>query len=319
MHLNRHADGFTLIEMLLSMAIAAILAVGLGQLASQALQTKASLHPYAEQDAQIAYALKRISTVVTNSPDLILPFPDRPITSAAENIREQWKIGHPHYNNKTAILAVLMPRDWDFDRDGVPDADNDGDGYFDEDWPEDNDFGYGSGLFELDSDNDGTRSDSTWYLKDDDEDPIDGIDNDHDGWIDEDPPDDMNKDGQPGVANVDDDGDGQIDEGYPATKHEDDDEDGKRNEDWRDPVVYYLKNDVLMERTPVPWDTTLNGSVTGRDIIKRELLPNIIYFRVERHEEAMVQQELVSIRLDIERPDGTVHTVNRTVRVGGAL
>ncbi len=46
-----------------------------------------------------------------------------------------------------------------------------------------------------------------------DEDPIDGIDNDGDGSVDEDPPADANDDNKAGIADADDDGDGSIDEG----------------------------------------------------------------------------------------------------------
>ena len=50
-------------------------------------------------------------------------------------------------------------------------------------------------------------------------DPINGIDDDGDGSIDEDPPADTNGDGCAGVCGVDDDGDGIDDEG---ARHDDD-------------------------------------------------------------------------------------------------
>lgn len=55
-------------------------------------------------------------------------------------------------------------------------------------------------------------------------------DNDKDGRIDEDTPADMNGDLQPGLAGIDDDGDGQVDEG----DKDDDDEDGSTDEDRSD-------------------------------------------------------------------------------------
>ena len=54
--------------------------------------------------------------------------------------------------------------------------------------------------------------------------------------IDEDPPRDASNDGQPGIATLDDDGDGGIDEIDSA--FDDDDEDGARNEDPLNPTVY---------------------------------------------------------------------------------
>ena len=34
----------------------------------------------------------------------------------------------------------------------------------------------------------------------------------------------------------------------------DDDEDGQDDEDWFDPVVFYLQGSALIERRAVPWD-----------------------------------------------------------------
>ncbi len=72
-----------------------------------------------------------------------------------------------------------------------------------------------------------------WDKKDDDEDqllffginedPLDGVDNDGDGNIDEDFSNDTNNDGKPGIAGMDDNGNGTIDDG---NSNEDDDEDG---------------------------------------------------------------------------------------------
>ena len=70
----------------------------------------------------------------------------------------------------------------------------------------------GGGSWTADDDEDGAS----------DEDPIDGLDNDLDGNIDEDPGAESNADGRPGIAGIDDDGDGLVDEGDP----DDDDEDG---------------------------------------------------------------------------------------------
>lgn len=82
-----------------------------------------------------------------------------------------------------------------------------------------------------------------------DEDWIDGVDNDMDGLVDEDPPADSNEDAYPGHAGIDDDGDGTVDEGDP----DDDDEDGLIDEDPIQPVRYYLKGEdfTLIEVDPV--------------------------------------------------------------------
>ena len=55
------------------------------------------------------------------------------------------------------------------------------------------------------------------------------------------------------------------------------------NEDWYDPVVFYLNGDNLMQRTPVPWDENGSGFVTGLDFITEPIAENVTRFRVERH------------------------------------
>ena len=62
----------------------------------------------------------------------------------------------------------------------------------------------------------------------------------------------LNDDGAPGIAGVDDDGDGSIDEGDVA----DDDEDGQSDEDWYDPVVFYLSGSAVIERRAYPGTKT---------------------------------------------------------------
>ena len=66
---------------------------------------------------------------------------------------------------------------------------------------------------------------------------IPDADNDGDGRVDEDLPSDMNNDGQPGIAGIDDNLDGQVDNGNGVlSKNEDDDESGSADEDTCDGV-----------------------------------------------------------------------------------
>ena len=99
------------------------------------------------------------------------------------------------------------------------------------------------------------------------EDPVNGIDDDGDGSIDEDPASDMNGDGCPGICGLDDDEDSSIDEGV----IDDDDEDTGSFDDPYDPVVFYLIGSSLVQRTPVPWNedgiSAPDGPVDGRDFI----------------------------------------------------
>ena len=55
-----------------------------------------------------------------------------------------------------------------------------------------------------------------------------------------------------------------VDEGAVA----DDDEDGSSDEDWYDPLVFYLAGSSLVQRTPVPWDVDSSGSVTGAGLYR---------------------------------------------------
>ena len=108
-----------------------------------------------------------------------------------------------------------------------------------------------AGIISVDDDGDGLTDESKKNDDDEDgtedEDPLDGLDNDHDGNIDEDTGDDAD------IEGMDDNADGNIDEGEPR----DDDEDGKINEDHLNPVVYSRDSGTqsLLESYPDSGDT----------------------------------------------------------------
>ena len=180
-----------------------------------------------------------------------------------------------------------------------------------EEWAEeidDDDDGWLDGWFVNDND------DEQLFVKD--EDPINGIDDDGDGFFDEDPPADINNDGCAGVCGVDDDHDGTVDEG----SSEDDDEDGVDNEDWYDPLVFYFDNGSLIERTPVPWDQSGDGSVTGRDYVTTVIAEHVQRFRVERVKQGFDPGLRVDILLVLHDPEtGNEVSLRTQVVVGGAL
>jgi hypothetical protein len=148
------------------------------------------------------------------------------------------------------------------------------------------------------------------------EDPLDGLDNDGDNNVDEDPASDNNGDGCPGLCGVDDDGDGQIDEG----SADDDDEDGGDYDDWCNPVVFYLEAGVLMQRTPVPWDENASGLITGQDFVVHPLAENVSRFRVERVPAEWGDPQLVDLTLELTGPEsGETVSLQARVRLGGAL
>ena len=217
-----------------------------------------------------------------------------------------------------------MPASLDLDGNGIPDADNDGDTRIDEDLPADTTNDGKSGILDIDDDGNGVKDFAFSPPADDDEsadfsqneDAINGIDDDGDGIIDEDPGADNNGDGCPGICGVDDDADGGLDEGAAA----DDDEDGSSDEDWYDPVVFYLVGGTLMQRTPVPWDENGSGFVTGEDFIAESIAENVTRLRVERVPQTGHRSQLVDLTLELTSPaTGAVVSLHTQVRVGGAL
>ena len=276
-----------------------------------------------QQDAR--FAMQRMTRAVSETRYLFLPQPDKPASDWRENVREETVPASPPEGTSskaTAVLALTLSAEVDLDSDGFPDADNDRDGRIDEDLPPDIANDFDPGIHLIDDGGNGQVDEGFYVDWDDDEaantadeDTINGVDDDGDNLVDEDPGADMNADGAPGVAGVDDDGDGLIDEGNAA----DDDEDGADDEDWLDAVVFYLQDDALIERHPVPWDETANGSVTGRDFIESVIAENVTRFRVERPLPGSTNTQLVDLTLELTGAEGTVVSLNARVRVGGAL
>jgi len=320
-------NGYTLVEMLIALALAAILFAGLNAIMGQAMGIHDAVRDQNDLTRQARFAMQRMEQAVGNTRLLMLPFNDNPNTTWPENEREETvpASAPPAGSTKaTAVLAVTLDPTRDLDGNGTPDADNDGDGSIDEDLYGDQTNDSSAGIHLIDDDGDGQVDESTaGYWDDDeessvwDEDPVNGIDDDGDGKVDEDSFMDMNADNCAGTCGVDEDGDGLIDEG--STDYNDD-EDGQSDEDWYDPVVFYLDNGTLMQRTPVPWDEDASGSVTGRDFIVEPIAENVTRLRVERVPQGGDRSQLVDLTLELTSPaSGETVSLNTRVRVGGAL
>jgi prepilin-type N-terminal cleavage/methylation domain-containing protein len=319
--------GFTLIELLVATTLAVLLIVGLGGVVGQVATTRDAVHDSNVLIREARFAMDQMVRTLSHSRLLLLPLPDKPGTGWPENIREQTVPPSPPVGGSTlatAVLAVTLPAAQDLDGDGFADADDDRDGRIDEDLPADNTFDNAPGVNLIDDAGDGGVDEfsSCCYWDDDeyfgvtDEDAINGVDDDDDGIVDEDPGSDMNADGCPGVCGVDDDADGNLDEGSSA----DDDEDGQADEDWYNAVVFYLNAGTLMQRTPVPWDVSGGGLVSGLDYIAGPVAENVTRFRVERVAGLSSSQQLVAITLELTSPlTGEVVSLQTRVRVGGAL
>jgi prepilin-type N-terminal cleavage/methylation domain-containing protein len=284
--------GFTLVELLLVLAIAGLLMAAVGGFISSALRTQAAVSERNAINREACFAMDRMTTAVRGTTRLLLPLANNPLRDPG-------------------LLAVTLDPTIDRDADGFADADNDKDGQVDEDIGSDANNDQKPGISGIDDDGDGPVDESS--SEDDDEDNFgghdedwqNGIDDDGDGNVDEDIGDDMNQDSQPGVAGVDDDGDGQIDEGA----FQDDDEDGLTNEDWFDTVVYFLNGTDLVERWP-----NLNP-VDGTDYTESTVAGNVTSFIVERVPAA--RAVLVDITLELTGPSGETVNFNTRVMVGG--
>ncbi len=327
MMVTRRTRGFTLVEMLMALAIAALLVAALGGVVAQALNTRDAAHEKNDLTRQARYAIQRMEQAVGNTRLLLLPLNDNPASNWPENIREQTVPPTAPVGDSTlatAVLAMTLPLYSDLDGDGFPDADDDRDGRVDEDPYGDRTNDFSPGIYLIDDDGDGNVDESTaGYWDDDeessawDEDPVNGIDDDGDGTVDEDSYMDMNDDNCPGTCGVDDDGDAMVDEG---STDFDDDEDGQSDEDWLNPLVFYLDNGILNQRTPVPWDENGSGEITGRDFVTSAIAENVTRFRVERLPLGVYRHVLVDLILELTSPvTGETVSLNTRVRVGGAL
>lgn len=298
--MNRNRErvaGFTLVEVLVTVVILALILVGIAGVMEQALRAESATRERNDLTREARFALDRMATAVSATRRLLVPMAENPGTAWSESIRDP------------GVLAVTLDPLLDRDGDGFADGDNDKDGAIDEDlsgdWTKDG----ASGVIGLDDDGDGQTDEGAADDDDEDglvnEDPVDGIDNDGDGAVDEDSIADMNNDGKPGIALVDDDLDGTVDEG----NKNDDDEDGSINEEWLDVVAYFLSGTTLMERLP-----DLNAS-SGTDFSERVIAENVASFRVERIPKGAGRAVLVDITLGLAGQHAKVELHTR-VRLG---
>ncbi len=322
----RRQFAFTLTELLVALALSALILAATTGLVNNVLGTDEVVAERNRLQQEARFAMDRIVRATSHSPKLLLPLPDNPNTNWPEHIREQTIPASAPIGSSTsasAVLAVTLPEYVDLDADGFPDADDDRDGRMNEDLPNDVHHDFLPGIMLIDDDGDGSIDEGSFFWDDDEdgaynEDPIDGIDNDGDGSVDEDPASDNNGDNCPGFCGVDDDEDGTIDGG----SDDNDDEEGTEFEDGYDPVVFYLDGDTLMERMPVPWNEDGNSSPDGpndgRDFVASAIADNVTRLRFERIETGTSDSPLIQINLEMTGPGGEVVSMSARTRVGGA-
>ena len=317
-------SGFTLVEMLIALGLAAILLAGLDGVIGLGLASYQTTTEKNDLTRQARFAMDQMVNAVNRGPRLMLPLPDNPNTNWSEHIREERIPATTPTDDSlkyTAVLALTIDPTQDLDSNGIADADDDGDGLIDEDPGGDASYDNAAGIYLIDDDGDGVVDEGVGIWDDDeqgtgaDEDSVNGIDDDGDGQVDEDSSSDMNGDGCPGLCGIDENGDSIID----TVSSFDDDEDGQSDEDFYNVVVFYLDSGTLMQRTFVPWDISGGGLVSGLDFITSPIAENVTHFRVER----VVQtgrDQVVDLTLELTSPDNSASvSLNTRVRVGGAL
>lgn len=132
-HYIRKQRGLTLIEVLLSLAIASVFALLLGQVVGGALNAWSGSQAKHDLTQDARFAMQRMDAAVRDAGELMLPF--------VNNIPRN-------------VMAVSLGPDIDQDANGIADADNDGDGLVDEDCPADNTNDGAAGIIGIDDDND---------------------------------------------------------------------------------------------------------------------------------------------------------------------
>jgi type II secretory pathway pseudopilin PulG len=332
-------SGLTVIEILVSVAIGAVLIVSLGGAVGQALEVRNQAQARAELLQDANFAMDRMVQAVRGTRRLMLPLADNPNTAWREHVREQTvPASAPETDSTlaTAVLAVTLPASADLDADGWADPNNDrdfqdlnGDSVrnpgewerIDEDVGQDNTEDGEAGIIGIDDNGDGLVDVSAEghanHDNDEDDghtdDSVNGLDDDGDGSVDEDIHDDMNMDGESGIRGVDDDLDGDIDE----EGHRDDDEDGSDDEDWFDPLVFRLQGTDLIERRPVPYDANGDSVIDGLDFVESVIAENVTLFRVERIPAPPGGSVTVDLTLELTDANANRITLHSVARVGG--
>jgi len=224
--------GLTLVELLVAVMVLGVISVAVTAYFSAAINVHARGNKQSALYREGLLAMERMTAGARRCTYLLIPNAHRPVRdilafSGSINDDNDYFFGDLLFPKVDEDPRKAMTSD---NQPGIKNVDDDGDGLTDE----------GD---RNDDDEDGAK----------DEDPLDGLDNDGDGNIDEDTGDDAD------IEGMDDDADGNIDEGNDAR---DDDEDGEKNEDHLNPVVYSFDGGTksLLESYPDTGDT--NGLST---------------------------------------------------------
>jgi len=226
-------EGLTLVELLMAITIFGLIAAGATALLSATFGAQAQGEARSNLYQEGLVIMERLTGEIKTTTLLHIPNahqPTRTIVALSANFNED---GDNYFDDP------LFPR-----------IDEDNNGQF---------FTTGKGIPGLD-DNGNTLVDEVLSPSDDDEDGVadeeilNGLDDDGDGNIDEDLAANHQQNGVPGILGMDDDNDSQVDEMLNVSFNIDDDEDGVKDEDGPNLILYSFDapGTTLFKVTPDP-------------------------------------------------------------------
>jgi len=231
----KNEKGLTLLELLISIAILAIVVGAATLFTSISINTQRECVARSTLYIEGLLAMERMGSGVRRCTYLLIPNAHRrtrDILAFSGKVNEDMDF----YFNDPLFPKIDEDPDYDMNMDnqpGIQGLDDNGNGLVDE------------SVDSEDDDEDLSKN----------EDLLDGVDNDGDGNIDEDFNGDANGDNRPGIAGIDDNGNGLVDDGGDA---EDDDEDLSKNEDPLNASIYIFDSgsNTLRESFPHTGETT---------------------------------------------------------------
>lgn len=128
--LRAYQGGLTVLEILVSVAIGAVLILSLSGVTGQAFDAKDNTQAKMQLLQDGRFAMDRMISAISGSKTLLLPLADNPGTTWREHVREQTVPASAPESGSTlatAVLAVVLPASRDIDLDGWSDANTDKD------------------------------------------------------------------------------------------------------------------------------------------------------------------------------------------------
>ena len=104
---NKQQSGYTLIELLIALALSAILFTGLGSVVGQALDIHDTVRDNNDLTQQARFAMQQMVRAVSRSPRLLLPLNDSSNTNWPDNLREETVPPSTPVGDSTLATAVL--------------------------------------------------------------------------------------------------------------------------------------------------------------------------------------------------------------------